>query len=794
MKYSIILFLLLIVTAATKAQNCNTCGYKGITTDPSQPVNTEKGTKKNTFFDWTNLGQYEVFSQNWPSPYNRIESPFNQVGNFPLAQFIDNPDRLPQNGWELIKYNLGFKDDHTPNGLPNRDIYIVLYNKYTGILRVFVAANELVSYNGIHLTAKFASGTQTNLLSNASENFAMDQFQTMPLISSIAKQIPSSWAYADYHMSYDPCSCFHESLMGIEIEYLNTTTLKLSGSINGELVSKDSNSKVTDVKEDGYSFANVASAAKGAKKSFDDVQKWANDQFTAIANEGKTNKEIAAKADETKKTIDFFQGLIKSSKFLQTGLKAVPYVGAALSFIDMFTGGGGNSGPQDVKVMPMSLQANVTLSGDIVGAYGFPSILTYTPGSLKSSCKSEDLYPYYNEVLGTFNLLETPTYKAIVVPSQTICQPQTFPRNCTTYPGYTYYRMAEHIRFAVNPAALMDVQEMQMQVIVKQGRVNKTDSIIWSTPMLPVTAIKDFNLQGIIGNPDPKVFVKLFVNFRRKDAGPDTQNVLFVTTYQAATSKPGTFTGWSDNYSSNYDPTDLLTYPGQLILNADQSLNTTKVALNDIFIQQGQQITGYTTKLEKTDHGWVTVSVPIYGPKNITITSTSGGKLLANNSVVVQPGASISAGITLAIGLPNGNPNVTPVPQSDATIQSFCNSSAYKVPTRLLRPDKDLDDEQKQSVLINQGDLKEKRESETSAYPNPSTGIVTFRYSLAEPSQAQLTLLDINGQLIDTVVSDYQQAGAHEASYDLSALPNGIYIYTLETSKGKETRRIVVIR
>lgn len=792
MKHPIFLFLWLVGAVGATAQNCNTCGYKGITTDPSQPVNTEKETKKNTFFDWTNLGQYDVFSQNWLPPYNHIESPFHQTGNFPLAQFIDNPDRLPQNGWELIKYNLGYKDDHTVNGLPNRNIYIVLYNKYTSILRIFVATNEMQPYNGIRLTVKFATGTQTNLISNASETFAMDQFQAMPSISSIAKQIPSFWAYADYHVTYDPCSCFYESIMGIEVDYLNTTTLKLTGSVDGDLVSKDSNGKVTDVIEDGYSFADVTSAAKGAKKSFDDIQKWANDQFTAIANEGKTNKEIAAKADETKKSIDAFQGLIKSSKFLQTGLKAVPYVGAALSFIDMFTGGGASSGPQEVKVMPMSLQANVKLAGSIEGAYGFPSVLSYAPGSLKSSCKNDDLYPYYNEVLGTFNLLETPTYKAIVVPTRTVCQPQTFPRNCITYPGYTYYRMAEHVRFAVNPAARMNIQEMQMQILVKQGRSGKPDSIVWSTQMLPVTAIKDFNLQGIIGNPNPKVFVKLFVNFRRKDAGPDTQNVLFVASYQAATSKPGTFTGWSDNYFTNYDATDLLTYPGQLILNADQSLNTTKTALNDIFIQQGQQITGYTTKLEKTDHGWITVSVPVYGPKNITITSTSGGKLMANNSVVIQPGAAISAGITLAIGLPNGNPTITPVPQSDAAIQSFCNSSAYNVPIRLLKPGKDLE-EQKQSALT-KTDVLNERESETSAYPNPSTGQVTFHYSLAEPSQATLTLLDINGHPIDTVVSDYQQAGAHEANYDLSALPNGIYIYTLETSKGKETKRVVIIR
>jgi hypothetical protein len=42
--------------------------------------------------------------------------------------------------------------------------------------------------------------------------------------------------------------------------------------------------------------------------------------------------------------------------------------------------------------------------------------------------------------------------------------------------------------------------------------------------------------------------------------------------------------------------------------------------------------------------------------------------------------------------------------------------------------------------------------------------------------------------------ASYQEAGPYEFAYDASNLPAGVYIYTLETSKGKETKRLVVMK
>ena len=82
MKLFKITILLLLIDFVSYSQTipCDKCGVKGITTDPIAPANIEKPIKKNTFFDWTSLGQFDVFSQYWSAPYNHIESPFNQIG------------------------------------------------------------------------------------------------------------------------------------------------------------------------------------------------------------------------------------------------------------------------------------------------------------------------------------------------------------------------------------------------------------------------------------------------------------------------------------------------------------------------------------------------------------------------------------------------------------------------------------------------------------------------------------------------------------------------------------------
>lgn len=70
-------------------------------------------------------------------------------------------------GWELIKKDFGFESGGTEVNNP----HLILYNKYRGLLRVFIARGDQAFFNGAILRIKFhdLSPMQTSLLDHAGE-------------------------------------------------------------------------------------------------------------------------------------------------------------------------------------------------------------------------------------------------------------------------------------------------------------------------------------------------------------------------------------------------------------------------------------------------------------------------------------------------------------------------------------------------------------------------------------------------------------------------------------------------
>ena len=69
-------------------------------------------------------------------------------------------------------------------------------------------------------------------------------------------------------------------------------------------------------------------------------------------------------------------------------------------------------------------------------------------------------------------------------------------------------------------------------------------------------------------------------------------------------------------------------------------------------------------------------------------------------------------------------------------------------------------------------------------YPNPFNPSTTFRYGLSEPTQVTVRIYNMLGQLVKTVVDDYQSEGYYEAVWDGknesgSTVASGIYIYRM---------------
>lgn len=86
-------------------------------------------------------------------------------------------------------------------------------------------------------------------------------------------------------------------------------------------------------------------------------------------------------------------------------------------------------------------------------------------------------------------------------------------------------------------------------------------------------------------------------------------------------------------------------------------------------------------------------------------------------------------------------------------------------------------------------------ESKIIAYPNPTSKEVTLVYDLGQEEKVSLYISNLLGEKVITVLKDMPETqGQHEVVIDVSQLEAGMYIYTLQTSEGLESKRLVIVR
>jgi hypothetical protein len=78
-------------------------------------------------------------------------------------------------------------------------------------------------------------------------------------------------------------------------------------------------------------------------------------------------------------------------------------------------------------------------------------------------------------------------------------------------------------------------------------------------------------------------------------------------------------------------------------------------------------------------------------------------------------------------------------------------------------------------------------------YPNPVSAVVTFSFSIDQPGNATLKIIDLIGKDVTTVLSANLSGGDHHIEYDVSPLPSGIYVYALQVDDRLiGTRKMIV--
>ena len=80
------------------------------------------------------------------------------------------------------------------------------------------------------------------------------------------------------------------------------------------------------------------------------------------------------------------------------------------------------------------------------------------------------------------------------------------------------------------------------------------------------------------------------------------------------------------------------------------------------------------------------------------------------------------------------------------------------------------------------------------AYPNPFNPTTVISYQLPVVSHIELSVYDIEGRLVSSLVNGWRDAGYHEVRFDGVDLTSGVYIYQLKAGDLAESGKIVLMK
>lgn len=78
-------------------------------------------------------------------------------------------------------------------------------------------------------------------------------------------------------------------------------------------------------------------------------------------------------------------------------------------------------------------------------------------------------------------------------------------------------------------------------------------------------------------------------------------------------------------------------------------------------------------------------------------------------------------------------------------------------------------------------------------YPNPFNPITVINYQISKEASVDLSIYDMLGKKVTTLVSEEQQAGNYRAQWDAFSFASGIYFYRLKAGLFKQSRKMILL-
>ena len=79
-------------------------------------------------------------------------------------------------------------------------------------------------------------------------------------------------------------------------------------------------------------------------------------------------------------------------------------------------------------------------------------------------------------------------------------------------------------------------------------------------------------------------------------------------------------------------------------------------------------------------------------------------------------------------------------------------------------------------------------------FPNPFNPATIISYKINQSGFVTLKVYNLVGQVVKTLVSEYQESGTFSKQFDASELSSGIYLYKLQVNNFTSVKRMTLIK
>lgn len=923
-KISILIILLLSVFVKIKAQCIPDSFYR---TD----WRINLGNPSQNKFNWVKiqpqvvayiLGKTGIDSV--PLPYYCLKPPGSgSCDNENLYYFHDlektKQDIRPEEGWELIIADFGSPIVRIEN--PR----FILYNKYTGKLRIFVLITDELDFEHVSLWTKM-NNQQPNYRNAALFQFvkgignSLDDWDPLLSTSAINKYESQSnyWVWTEFQTSYDPCTCngsLNSKRLSTEIRSFKSDSVKLFASGTITQIIKNGNAYGQNGESGGGSnnfLDNLNNGAEAASKGYNSwkslsnnymnyantggeflkkqMQKkllstylntdeqyldsvysnwqiladslwqrlgWMDADYTDLLVRMSCNSLVSPTDDDAvflnkyesinnelgtvNERIDNLQKYLNKSGELSKALGVVksvaeiaPYIGAAISIYKLFTAGGSNtsvsSAPQS---SPFTAEINMKIIGTITSQKKEPTVSYYLPGSNHSRTNSEA--PYYNNILGIFNILKTPTFEHVTyLPdsnsyTQSICEVET-----EQMPNVKAYRLKNEIKYVFNPASQLKIESIDACYVLDYNDIafeksvafhpmgqeymgnlspstfsKYADSIHYSTgwdveyydptngkvmvrtPYMPLAALKNYAIMLTDRAVKPKIIVKFFIRASRID-NPNADQVTLVHTFHTKgfeNSIPYNninykFTAkkkyiWNNNFP------DQLQFPGCSKVTGYKPLFANLLSnplppFHDLISMQ--KIVHFTSGTILTGDVYADIIIIDAG-----VIIQPGTRIMAKTKIQIKPGVNIGPNIKILIGdrFMDNNGYFSAYSASTGEIASICTSNSYQAKIQIFpsSPFDPINNNSNDSLISNSLDI----------YPNPTENYFVLKFISQNKFNGIVKIYNSTGILVKNETFGINQ-GLNQMQYSVNDLSKGLYLIVFYNQEGKriDSKKLII--